>query len=287
MGKIHIAIGTDTNYLPHAYAMAKSLVSHVSKDVAFFILHDGVSKSDIKRFNSSLNAEMQWFDLSSHPVLNFTSLLHISRATYLRLALIEVLPKEILRIIYLDVDMIVDGDINELWDEILGSKSCGAVVDPGVSASAFAERWQLGEPGFYFNAGMLLIDVQKFREKRVMERAVRLLVADRDKCDLADQDALNVALWNDWKPLNPKWNFQRKHLYEEFKSQYNTDDAPKIIHFTESYKPWKNNEWHPWAFLYHKYSMLSPFKSNIERRLRNNFFSILFSFARWVFKRRI
>ena len=280
-------MGTDTNYLPHAYAMAKSLIARVSKDVVFFILHDGVSESDIKRFNSSLNAEAQWFDLSKHSVLNFTSLLHISRATYLRLALIEILPKEILRILYLDVDMIVDGDISELWDENLDSKSCGAVVDPGVTASTFAERWQLMGPGFYFNAGMLLIDVQQFREKLVMERAVKILIADRGKCDLADQDALNVALWNDWKPLNPKWNFQRKHLYKEFKSQYNTDDAPKIIHFTESYKPWKNNEWHPWAFLYHKYSILSPFKPVIDKKLANNFYSILISLARWIIKRRI
>ncbi|MDC7692785.1 glycosyltransferase family 8 protein [Asticcacaulis sp. DXS10W] len=286
MSIINLAVCTDRNYLPHTLALIKSIKAKTQRALRVFILYDGISKGDIQKFQSGAEGVcIDWVDLSTHRVLDFTALLHISRATYLRLALIEVLPRDIRKILYLDVDMIVDDDIGELWDQSLDGMPCAAVVDPGISGEEFAQRWRLVGIGRYFNAGMLLIDVEQFRQNHIMEQAIELLVNKREKCELADQDALNFGLWRNWKPLNSRWNFQRKFLYDEFRQQYESGSSPAIIHFTEAFKPWRSDEWHPWAFLYLRYALFSPFAGELRRTGKIGLVTLLKSYARWLLKR--
>ena len=156
--------------------------------------------------------QIEWIHIENHQVLAFAPLLHISRATYLRLAILEALSPTIKRVLYLDVDLIVNGDIRPLWNTTLGNKVCAAVVDPGVHPDEFAAKYSLSGPGPYFNAGVMLLDLDRLRSKPYLQRAITFLADPATQCEYGDQDALNIALWNDWLAVDLRWNFQRVPL---------------------------------------------------------------------------
>jgi len=173
-------------------------------------------------------------------------------ATYARVLLGDFLPG-IDRVIYLDTDTVVVGDLTELAAFDLAGCTLGAVDDPLI-AGVYARRLLGPDPGRtlkiprYFNAGVMLIDLSRWRRSRVTERTIELLL-ERRPFVFHDQDPLNMLLKNDWAELPNPWNRlvpqpefvppatstvgrsggARRHLL--------LDDA-KIVHFTGSRKPW-------------------------------------------------
>ena len=203
--------------------------------------------------------------------------------------MIEMLSPTIRRVLYLDVDMIVNGDLRPLWNTDLHDKVCAAVVDPGVNPDEFAAKWSLPRPGQYFNAGVMLIDLEKLRAKPLFQRAIAILENPTAHCEYADQDALNVVLWNEWLPVDPAWNFQRKFMYDDYSAWKALAPikrgAPIIIHFTERQKPWQQSEWHPYAWLYLRSLLRTPFRKEVLRAGQISFGDCCKWWLRLVLKR--
>ena len=99
---------------------------------------------------------------------------HISPAAYLRLMMVEALDPAIQRVLYLDADIIINGDILPLWTTPLGGKVCAAVADAWVNAEEFGEKWHLQAGGHYFNSGVMLFDLDRLRGKPYMEQAIKI-----------------------------------------------------------------------------------------------------------------
>jgi lipopolysaccharide biosynthesis glycosyltransferase len=278
---IEIVCGIDENYAPHLSVLLAS-IAQTNKDdsIRVHILHDGVGETLRARIAASAKSlKLAWYEIVDHQALGFEPLLHISRATYLRLTMEEVLPADIERILYLDVDMVVNDKLRPLWETELEENLCAAVTDPGVDVHGFTSLYAL-PPATprkgYFNGGVILFDLAKIRRnsengKGLFQAAIELLASPDATYEFADQDALNIVFWNKWLPLDPSWNFQRKFLYDDFTAWNKLNPAksngPKIIHFTEGEKPWKKSEWHPFAWLYIKYLKKTEFTSEI---LENN-----------------
>ena len=272
MTAIHIAACVDQNYLPHLAALVGSIRDTRSEPTTVHVLADRVSAEGMERITAAASpVRVSWYDIDDHEALSLAPLLQISRATYLRLLIPEVLSPDIDRLIYLDIDVIVNADLSALWNVDLAGSACGAVIDPGVDAAAFSAKFDLASGGEYFNAGILLLDLAKVRTEGSFRRALDLLLADRDRFDLADQDALNLVLWNQWRAIDPRWNFQRKFLYAgNSVSAAATDrlEPPFIVHYTESTKPWQTREWHPYAWLYLRQLKKTRFFGDVRRRER-------------------
>jgi lipopolysaccharide biosynthesis glycosyltransferase len=268
---IEIVCGIDSAYAPHLAVMLTSIVaSNPGQNIRVHVLHDGVDAALRARVEACTPAlQIVWKDAGNHPILDFDPVLHVTRATYLRLIMLEALDPEIKRVLYLDVDLIANGDLWPLWNIDLGGKVCAAVVDPGVAPDEFAAKWSLPSPGQYFNAGVMLIDFDRLRERPFLQRAIEILADPAAHYEYADQDALNIVLWNEWLPIDPGWNFQRKFLYDDHRAAWRalapTRREPAIIHFSERYKPWQRSEWHPYAWLYLRYLFRTSFKDEVLR----------------------
>jgi len=111
----------------------------------------------------------------------------------------------------------------------------------------------------FFNSGVLLIDLQKWKEKKILPRLVHFMSKHNKSLRFADQDALNAILYDDWFPLNPTWNM---HLFFFLASQRCNYDQiklkkalknPAIVHFTTKEKPWFYLTQHPFKSEYYKY----------------------------------
>ena len=184
-----------------------------------------------------------------------------STATYRRVFLSELLT-DLDRVLYLDADLIVRCSLDGLWRTDLGGAPVGAVADPWM-ATIGPMRAEF--PQGYFNAGVLLIDLDRWREERVAERFVedirrRQSAGEDPLSHCSDQTPLNEVLRGCWRPLSPRWNFTTYHtsrLADELAIPAETfagiASDPAIVHFLGSHKPWVagfegltqwHREWH-------------------------------------------
>jgi lipopolysaccharide biosynthesis glycosyltransferase len=174
--------------------------------------------------------------------------LHVSAATYYRLSLPWLLPPEVHRLVYLDVDVIVERSLARLFVESCEGCVLAAVENPGI-----AHKHELGLPPDvrYFNAGVLLVDLDAWRERRVSERTLEFVRTHPLPLRLWDQDALNAVVHGAWKPLDWRWNQQAKLFRIARPPEFTRAEwrrvleEPYVVHFSTGLKPWKYACFHP------------------------------------------
>ncbi len=215
MEKINVAFAADSNYAQHVAVAMASVMKNVKSgsSVRFFLLSDGIETALLERIKETASrfcAEFVVIDLSKEAGFEkvYTSG-HISRAAYFRLALPDILPPDVTKIIYLDTDLLVLGDITKLWGMDLEGLPLAAVPDYGIMASkrSMKEKQKIiGLPAgdAYFNSGVLVMDAEKWREHGYT-RAVVDVVA-KHELRHHDQDALNWVFVEKWKKLPLSWN---------------------------------------------------------------------------------
>jgi lipopolysaccharide biosynthesis glycosyltransferase len=189
---------------------------------------------------------------------------HVSLATYYRLFLADVIPADARRVVYLDSDLVVLHDVSELAHADLEGRTVGAVQSFStpylrVAGPAFAAV-DCREDTPYFNAGVLVIDAERWRSGRVKERALEFLAQRFEQIRFWDQDALNFALMGDWEQLDLRWN--RTSDYHGYAGTGHSDAfpvaawrslaTPYVAHFVSGYKPWTYFR-HPDKAIYDRY----------------------------------
>src|SRR5277367_5920348 len=286
---IVIVTGIDTNYVPHLAVMLQSMASS-NPDPTFrvFVLHDGIPVESRNKLQHFKNISLEWIQIDDGRLLDRDGIYHITRATYLRLNMSEVLPRYIDRVLYLDVDLVIDGDIRPLWNTALGANICAAVVDPGVDPEGFARKWGLEGRDLYFNAGVVLFDLKALRQGAYLEKATQVLDDPVRKVELADQDAQNVVLWNKWLHLDPHWNFQRIFMADNcrhWKTHSNLQTRPAIVHFTQTNKPWHAWDRHPCKWLYLRTLLQTPFRAEVLHKGKYTPLLLVKSWLKWVIQR--
>ncbi|WP_123041896.1 glycosyltransferase family 8 protein [Cohnella candidum] len=190
---------------------------------------------------------------------------HITQASYYRLVIPEMLRDRLIeKAVYLDCDLIVRDDISKLLDVPMEDCPIGAVEDLGGGF----RRADLGMPdnAAYFNSGVLLIHLPKWREARITERVFRFVRENPHRMHYHDQDGLNAVLHGQWMALHPKWNVQRNMLgridaagdkREKFRQAVK---QPSIVHFTGNSKPWHYDNAHPYKKEYYRYLSMTEWK---------------------------
>ena len=239
MKPLTIVVATDNHYIILLAALIKSIEDNIRKEqqMNIFIIEDNVSNSSKKKLQRSINVNvttLHWqkmeevipkgmdlpLDRSSYP-LNI----------YMRLFIPYFIPQEIEYVLYLDVDMIALGDITTIFENDMSDKIVAAVLDPRIIT--FENSWggvlnyeALGLPGTtrYFNTGLLLMNLKKWREQNVTEKIIECIDNNKKFANYPDQYGLNVVLANQWLELSPLWN----HF-----STIETNEKPLLIHFVE------------------------------------------------------
>lgn len=160
---------------------------------------------------------------------------HVTLPTYFRLRIGSLLP-DIDRALYLDCDTIVRGSLRELWELDLQDKTIAAVED-----KAFSDHKKLSCGEKYFNAGVILLDLKKWRERDYENKAFSLDRSFLDVVRFHDQDILNHILKNEVLYVEDRWNFM-VHIFEDTSLKSVCTDIempdPVIVHFTTDRKPW-------------------------------------------------
>jgi lipopolysaccharide biosynthesis glycosyltransferase len=158
----------------------------------------------------------------------------------------ELLPPTLERVLFLDADMLVMEDVGKLWETPFERHVLAAAADsavPRCSAPRGVKGWQtmnIPRDAPYFNCGVLLVHLDRWRQRDVTRRAHHYLETTREPIDFLHQEALNAVLWNDWTPLDPRWNLLASLAGRRYERP--ASDAwrrPGIVHFAGRVKPWR------------------------------------------------
>lgn len=212
---LDIAVCFDTNYALHAASVVTSLVRNSSLDATrIFCLGSEVGNDLMSKLVDRGNACFQVVPLDTDDLADYggssdDALGYLSPAMFLRLQLPWLVPPDCTRLLYLDCDTLCTGSLRALnaWD--LGPAVVGAVRDPGVVQLGRLSRLVgagAQDRDAYFNSGVLLIDVARWRESEITERCSRVLAGNREGFRYPDQDALNVVLSGLWSELPRRFN---------------------------------------------------------------------------------
>jgi lipopolysaccharide biosynthesis glycosyltransferase len=184
-----------------------------------------------------------------------------SVTAYARVIVPSLLPRAAARLLYLDSDIVVTGSLTALFETNLAGAVLAAVPDhipPGIDHSFRSEVLKLPDPEFYFNSGVLLIDVEAWQKNAITEMAFNFYesVPASTKLWYPDQDILNSILCHRWLPLDRRWNYFRG--VEDVDLQRFRSEAT-IVHFASGKKPWVSGSTHPARQIYLDHRKLTPF----------------------------
>lgn len=184
---------------------------------------------------------------------------HLSPAAYYRLLIPELIDVD--RAIYLDSDILVRSSLRPLVELPLGECPAAAARNltvPFLASPRGLTGWQeigLAPDAPYFNSGVLVMDLERWRERAVSERALEYARRFEDGISFADQDALNAALSAEWRELDPIWN-QQPLIFDDRSGAYvvlSPDqvragrESPAVVHFVGPDKPWLEGCQRPWV----------------------------------------
>lgn len=233
---LNIAISLNDNFMFPTRIMLRSLCSKASRPIRFILLYNDLKETNriiLHDLVSSFGNEMQdifieklWFQdasLCDNPLLSIE--------TYYRIMLPYLLDVE--KILWLDGDIIVCGDIVELYDKDITDFYVAACKDVGeVTRRRDDIKEQLGiSHQVYFNAGVLLINNKKISNEISKETFFKAIRDYRDTLKCADQDILNMILGGKCYILPDKFNYQL-HC-----NQKALPKNTKLIHYIWK-KPW-------------------------------------------------
>ena len=293
---INIALGFDSNFAPYAAVTIKSILQH-NQNVNFYLMYDNLKKSDMAKIDAMIDSEKGgggktfWGNMSGKFNNLFTGSWS-SSAVYFPLALPSICKDE--RILFLDADTMVTGDLSDFYNQDLTGYYLAGVHDYGMVANInsgeeiatdnnkklFTKEyfnnflnWNIEEMKKYFNSGMMLMNLKLMREENIEEKIYASL---KEKTfAFPDQDCINYVCHAKVKILEPKYNYMVLHdntwdnLSDEVKNsllKYKQEkEIPLIVHFLK--KPWrKPAEEVSFSKTYNQLRKLTPYKNHRSKQ---------------------
>ncbi|WP_099776855.1 glycosyltransferase family 8 protein [Streptococcus suis] len=237
---MNLAFTVSDSYIDYMGTTLYSIMVHTRKSpVSVYVLTSDIS--DYSRFKLQ-KLEDRFHNLNIHILLvdakQFEDLplnrSHITRPeVYFRMAFASLLP-DLDRILYLDSDILAQKDLQPLWETPLDGAYMAAVSEP-PSEGGFDYRRSIGmtDPTYYFNSGVLLMDLKKIREDKIESLLFECGHTIKDKIRLQDQDIINVALEGKIKSLDPIYNYG----YMERQANLRKEADIVLNHYSLE-KPW-------------------------------------------------
>ena len=253
------------NYAKYTAAMLASVLANTNARVRFHILTDSsLSEKSRKRIcqtASQWQGTVAFYDLSETGAsmsVDEKALQRFTIATMYRLKLAEVLPQNIDRLIYLDADIIVNIDLQELWETNMEDFLIGACAESLVPPERkFVCREGLIPGKQYVNAGVMLMDLGRIRNEHELYHESVAFLRQFPEANYFDQDAINYVFRGKIKLLEDKWNsyvveMRRQKLPEQKRVYHFIADSPRD---SQAYAPDR---------LFLHYLRLTPWGSEAE-----------------------
>ena len=225
-----IVLATDNNYLVQAETTIKSILVH-NTNVCIYVLNNDIAPEWFKLLNATLstvNSRVINIHVDKNMFNNYKTGDLINYTTFFRYLIPDLIPSD--RTLYLDCDLLVAGDLSELFTIDMEGKPVAAVASPYA--------WESDLYGF--NAGVLLIDNKLWRENLYIPQLLSLTEEKQAEVAMADQSILNIFFQHNWKEIDSTYNYLvgLDYNYRDAELPRLENELPIIIHFAGTHKPW-------------------------------------------------
>jgi lipopolysaccharide biosynthesis glycosyltransferase len=268
-GSIAVCTALDAGYLPLVLVVAHSMAASAAPDshVVFHVLYDGPDSWVVRRIERWRHPQV---DIVLHrlpnPFAPIGTINGFPPSTLFRFVVPRLLA-ELDRVIYLDVDLIVEADLKALFHAPLDGKPIGAavdvrMVDEALTSHPHRQATRDGTHGYLrdvlgfasaaemlgcIQAGVTVLDLNQLRELGYEQRMADTMLRLRDLLRFADQCAINTAFRGQIALLDPRWNVLPEALVDDMWDDLAPEltgvvalqrSEPRIIHFAYR-KPWR------------------------------------------------
>ena len=259
-------------YIPYTSTMLISHAINEKEHIDAYLLHSELNQDDI----SLIEQVVSGYDIKICPIFvdkkNFSERLphndQWSLETYYRLMMLELLPDTVDRALYLDGDMVINKSLSDFYHEefddamIIACDDKSGLNTPDRYGPKHNEMFrQAYENGYrYFNAGVMLLNISKMREKYSFQTYLEAVNSWNYQMEAPDQDILNWVHWREVAyedcmvyDLFARVAHNAGITYEEVKENV------AIIHYAGA-KPWNNENVHfDIERLWWEYARKTPF----------------------------
>lgn len=292
---VPVVLAANQKYVPILFTCAQSIIEHTSADHRYeiYIFHTDITAESQNVFQNLLrreNVNITFINVMKRVSgYRLEAKEHITTETFYRFLILDIL-KVYQKVVYLDCDMIIMHDVAELYQVDLGDNLIGAALDPDFTGQCNGanpetgkyckEVLKLKDPFTYFQAGVLLLNVEALNESVTVQQLLEM--SDTGIYKYSDQDILNVVCEGRVTYLDMAWNMltdcdhYRWHNVIKFAPFYIMDAyeearrQPKIIHYAGFLKPWMKPD-EDFGYEFWKVARKTPFYEKIVSDMQNDF----------------
>ncbi len=247
-------------------SLARQVTSAASSALDAYVLTADIAAEERRGIEASVlpAIDIHWVDVDRRWGAGLRMADYLSLTSAFRLMIGEAVPSSVERVVYMDADVLVRRPIDELFTCDLGGAAIAGVPDAGHPwiTTVHALPWRalgLDPSAPYFNAGVLVVDVARWRDGEIGSRAMELL---RDhKFAYSDQCALNAVADGSFGTIETRFNVQADHFLPKDDGlvrialpetdRLATIGDPTIVHFCNGgarpSRPWFVGSPHPFA----------------------------------------
>ncbi len=260
---MNILVTLDDNYIRPLFLMLESLFCHEKTSLDIYLLYSNVSKENRRRLHTYIRKQGSRFIpifveddvFRDAPVFRY-----FTKEMYYRLLCSRLLPETEERVLYLDPDILIRGELKPFYEMDFQGKQLIGVEDYAINHMLHEKKEAIGftKEECYINSGVLLFNLKKMREAFVLENFIAVLENYKDVISYPDQDLINLY-------------FKEDRLVGERIYNYNTGYGsiggmlawalgfkrekrePVIIHYMGRSKPWQVDYYGKYYFEYYHY----------------------------------
>lgn len=281
MERIDIVASLDNRFVMTTGVMMYSVcVNNPDTEIVFHLLVDkSVVETEKKSLMETVTAfpgkKIVFYDIDGNSVKHYGKKRKndncISLATFYRLRISDILPHDLHKALYLDGDIIVRYSLLQLWQINIDGIPLAAIPAHLSCQESIYKRLGYPYKYGYFNAGVMLVNLDYWREHEVTKLFSDYIMGVKEKLIYGDQDILNAVFYDKKRLLSVKYNLSSGFLHPWVKLHdgINREDLeeakkdPVIIHYTLG-KPWlrwdNHPDTHPYASTFFKYQQQTCWK---------------------------
>lgn len=241
---VPVFFSCDDNYLPFLSVALRSMIDNLNPTTLcrVHVLNDGLCEEGKARLLAMQtdHVTVEFVDVRPliAPILEKLKLRdYYTPSIYYRLFIPTLFP-QYRRAIYLDADIVVNGDITKLYQMPLGERLVAAAPDAIIASHEDFQLYAEGGLGIpyrqYFNSGVLVMNLDQFRLQGIRERFTYLLETYHFDTVCPDQDYLNALCFGQVLYLDCGWN--------KMSIDKNYPGTPSLVHYNMFFKPWQYDD---------------------------------------------
>ncbi len=239
---INICFISDDNFAVQTRFAISSIILHKCQDTVLniYVIAVNISSLNVTLFKKlsqkNVNIYIKAMDNKFKDI--GSDHIYVSKSALLKFVLPNVFSNKS-KILYMDGDIYVSGDLTELYQTNI-TDVYAAVVPDYIAQAEGKDHLRLGLKN-YFNSGVMLLNLKKMRQDNISEKLLTYKKTDPYK-KYMDQDAFNKVFSNKIKILSEKYNFL--YLYHKYIKQkgfnfLNSEDV-LVTHFAGGEKPYND-----------------------------------------------